>query len=151
MTQQRLLISIMMAVSLLIAGCQTTSNNSSSYSTYNQRVVKDGYIQKTRMLDSGSMPDGTGMVAGAVIGGVLGNTIGGGSGRTLATVGGAAAGAYVGNQIQKNNRKQQLMEVTVRFKSGETGVYNVDPAQNLRAGDPVRVTIDGQNVQLMRR
>ena len=37
-----------------------------------------------------------------MVGGLLGNQIGGGTGKTLATVGGAAAGGYVGNEVQKN-------------------------------------------------
>ncbi len=43
-----------------------------------------------------------GTAIGALVGGVLGNQIGAGSGRTLATLGGAAAGAYAGNHIQRN-------------------------------------------------
>ena len=35
-------------------------------------------------------------------GGVLGNQIGGGTGQTVATVAGAAAGGYAGSKIQKN-------------------------------------------------
>ena len=38
-----------------------------------------------------------GTAIGAVAGGLLGSQIGGGTGRTLATVGGAAAGGYAGN------------------------------------------------------
>jgi len=43
-----------------------------------------------------------GTAIGAVVGGVLGNQIGGGKGRTVTTIGGAAAGGYAGNRIQKN-------------------------------------------------
>lgn len=39
-----------------------------------------------------------GTLAGGVAGGVLGNQIGSGSGRTVATVGGALGGAYLGNE-----------------------------------------------------
>jgi uncharacterized protein YcfJ len=41
-------------------------------------------------------------VLGAVIGGILGHQIGGGSGRDLATVGGAVAGAAVGSNIARD-------------------------------------------------
>lgn len=43
-----------------------------------------------------------GTVVGATAGGLLGNTIGGGNGNTVATIGGAAAGAYVGNRVGRN-------------------------------------------------
>ena len=36
-----------------------------------------------------------GMATGAIVGGVLGHQIGGGSGRTVATIGGAALGGFV--------------------------------------------------------
>ena len=39
----------------------------------------------------------TGTAIGAVAGGLLGSTIGGGKGKTVATIGGAAAGGYAGN------------------------------------------------------
>lgn len=42
-----------------------------------------------------------GTATGAVIGGLLGNQVGGGNGKKLATVIGAAAGAYTGNKLQE--------------------------------------------------
>ena len=52
----------------------------------------------------------TGTVIGAVVGGVVGSQIGSGSGRDIARIGGAAAGGYAGNQIQK--RRQANNTVT---------------------------------------
>ena len=52
------------------------------------------------------------MGAGAVAGGLLGHQIGGGTGRTLATVGGAAAGGYAGNQVQKNMQEKDTVSRT---------------------------------------
>jgi uncharacterized protein YcfJ len=40
-----------------------------------------------------------GTVAGGVAGGVLGSMIGHGTGKTVATIGGAGAGALVGNEV----------------------------------------------------
>ena len=42
-----------------------------------------------------------GTAIGAVVGGVIGNQFGGGKGKKLATVAGAAGGAYAGNRAQK--------------------------------------------------
>jgi uncharacterized protein YcfJ len=53
-----------------------------------------------------------GSVAGAVIGGVLGHQIGGGSGRSIATVAGAAGGGYAGNRIQKNLQDKDTVTTT---------------------------------------
>jgi uncharacterized protein YcfJ len=42
-----------------------------------------------------------GTVIGAIVGGAIGHQFGGGSGKTLATAAGAAAGGYGGNRAQK--------------------------------------------------
>jgi uncharacterized protein YcfJ len=56
----------------------------------------------------------TGTVVGGVAGGLLGSTIGSGSGRTVATIAGAAGGAYVGNQVQKNAQRKNVVTTTER-------------------------------------
>lgn len=56
----------------------------------------------------------TGSVIGGVAGGLLGHQIGGGRGKTLATVAGAAGGAYAGNQVQKNMQEKDVETVTER-------------------------------------
>ena len=53
---------------------------------------------------------GTGI--GALVGGVLGHQVGGGSGKTLATVAGAAGGGYAGNQIQKKTQQNDTTTST---------------------------------------
>ena len=53
-----------------------------------------------------------GAVVGGVVGGLLGHQIGGGKGKTLATVGGAAAGAYAGHEIQKQHQKNNATYTT---------------------------------------
>jgi uncharacterized protein YcfJ len=55
-----------------------------------------------------------GTAIGAVAGGLLGSTIGGGKGKTLATVGGAAAGGYAGNQVQANMQQKDVTTTTER-------------------------------------
>jgi uncharacterized protein YcfJ len=55
-----------------------------------------------------------GTVIGGVAGGLLGSTIGSGSGRTAATVLGAAGGAYAGNQVQKNMQRKEVITTTER-------------------------------------
>lgn len=43
-----------------------------------------------------------GTAVGALVGGLLGHQIGAGSGRAVATIGGAAVGGYAGNRVQRN-------------------------------------------------
>ena len=55
-----------------------------------------------------------GTVLGGLAGGLLGSTIGGGKGKTIATVAGAAAGGYAGNQVQKNLQEKDVVTKTER-------------------------------------
>lgn len=55
-----------------------------------------------------------GTVLGGVAGGLLGSQIGGGSGKKVATVIGAAGGAYAGNQVQKGMQERDTHSVTER-------------------------------------
>jgi uncharacterized protein YcfJ len=57
--------------------------------------------QVTQAPNSGSNVGG--LLLGGLIGGVLGHQVGGGSGKDLATVGGAVAGAMVGNNVAGGN------------------------------------------------
>lgn len=53
-----------------------------------------------------------GTVLGGVAGGLLGSQIGGGSGKKVATVLGAAGGAYAGNQVQKGMQQRDVDSAT---------------------------------------
>jgi len=55
-----------------------------------------------------------GTVIGAVVGGVIGNQIGDGRGKDIARVGGAAAGGYAGNRIQKGMQDRNTSQETQR-------------------------------------
>jgi uncharacterized protein YcfJ len=56
----------------------------------------------------------TGTVVGGVAGGLLGSAIGSGTGRTVATIAGAAGGAYVGNKVQKSAQQKNVVTTTER-------------------------------------
>ena len=53
---------------------------------------------------------GTGI--GALVGGILGHQVGGGTGKTLATIAGAGAGGYAGNQIQRKVQQSDTYTTT---------------------------------------
>jgi len=59
-----------------------------------------------------------GAIAGGVAGGLLGNQIGGGKGKTVATVGGLAGGAYAGYQVEKRLKTKKMVKVSVKFDNG---------------------------------
>lgn len=54
------------------------------------------WVERQQVQAQDNRPSTGGMLAGAILGGVLGHQVGGGSGRDIATVGGALAGGAIG-------------------------------------------------------
>ncbi|MGK2941882.1 MAG: glycine zipper 2TM domain-containing protein [Immundisolibacter sp.] len=94
-------------------------------------------IQSYRVEGQGS---GVGAVAGAVVGGLLGNQVGGGSGKKIATVAGAAGGAYAGHEIEKRQRAGTTYQVDVRMENGNTVTLDYANPPTLSEGQKVRVS-----------
>jgi outer membrane lipoprotein SlyB len=82
---------------------------------------------------------GLGAVAGGVVGGLLGNQIGGGSGKKIATVAGAAGGAFAGHQAEKHLKSTVRYDVTVKMDDGSTQTFSYDTQPAFQAGSKVRV------------
>lgn len=72
----------------------------------------DEQVTHTRVVKDVNRISGTAI--GAVAGGLLGHQVGGGDGKKLATVAGAAAGAYAGNQTQKRMQEGNTYTTTER-------------------------------------
>lgn len=84
-----------------------------------------------------------GAVVGGLVGGLLGNQIGGGRGRTLATLAGAAGGAFAGHTIQRDHQQDNPSSMQMRYvchtvrdqtRSTQTEGYEVTYILNGRAG-----------------
>lgn len=104
-----------------------------------------GVVESITASEVKGQPSGVGMVAGGVTGGVIGNQIGGGSGRTIATIVGAAGGAYVGNEIEKNAKKTTVYRITVRMDDGTTRTLTQETPPGFGIGEKVRI-VDGRLV-----
>ena len=87
---------------------------------------------------------GVGAIAGGLVGGLLGNQVGGGSGKTAATVLGAAGGAYAGHAIEKNTKKVTVYEVRIRMNDGT--IRTLEQGSAIAAG--TRVVVDGNTVRM---
>jgi uncharacterized protein YcfJ len=77
-----------------------------------REVCEDVQVQKQAPVKDENRI--AGKVIGGVAGGLLGSTIGGGTGKTVATIAGAAGGAYAGNQVQKNMQSKDVVTTTER-------------------------------------
>ena len=85
------------------------------------------------------------MAVGGVAGGLLGNQIAKGNGRTIATIAGAAGGAYVGNEVEKKSKSAVTYRITVRMEDGTYRTINQASQPAYGVGDRVKV-VDGNIV-----
>ena len=134
-------IAIGMTAGMLLTGCISQPTRPVQHEQAQYRDVF-GTVQRIDVISTrASQPSGVGMIGGAIVGGLLGHQVGGGTGKTLATVAGAAAGAYGGNEIEKNYAgTSQTYRITVRTRDGRLLSYDQEDAQGLRVGDRVRVS-----------
>lgn len=108
------------------------------------RCNECGVVDSVRAVEVKGEGSGVGAVAGGVVGGILGNQVGGGRGRTAMTVVGAGAGAYAGNEVEKNMNKSISYEIRVRMDDNSYRTFHsAQPA--VGAGQRVKVR-DGQLV-----
>ena len=93
-------------------------------------------VSQTEKAGEGSA---VGMITGGVVGAVLGHQLGGGFGKDLATVAGAAGGAYAGKEIEKRATTHKVWTVTVKLPNGHTSNFEYASHPGYQIGDWVRV------------
>lgn len=99
-----------------------------------------GRVTGVRVIEKEGETGVGGMIAGGVVGGLLGHQIGRGRGRDVATVAGAAGGAYAGNKIEGKMKATKTWAVSVRFDNGSDRTFNFDGDPGLTAGDTVKAS-----------
>ncbi|WP_431273030.1 glycine zipper 2TM domain-containing protein [Variovorax ureilyticus] len=102
-----------------------------------------GKVESVRAIQSSKPASGVGAVAGGVVGGVIGHQIGSGRGRTVATVAGAAGGAYAGNKVEKKKNTKTVYEVSVRMQDGSMRTVQTTTAPPVGQA----VTLKGNELQ----
>jgi outer membrane lipoprotein SlyB len=98
-----------------------------------------GTVTDMKTVEVKGEGSGLGVVAGGVIGGVIGHQIGSGRGNTLATVAGAAGGAYAGNQVEKNSKTKTQFQVIVKLETGESRTFTYNAATAYKIGDKIKI------------
>jgi outer membrane lipoprotein SlyB len=104
-----------------------------------------GTVTSVRMIEKDGEGGAAGLVAGGVAGALLGHQVGGGTGKTLATVAGAAGGAYAGKTIEGKMNKVKEWHVGVHYENGKNGTVVLRNDPGLRNGDRVRRQNGGLN------
>ena len=140
MKQLTLIVSMLLSLAL-VSGC-ASSLSSGAYtrdSARQMQTVYYGTVESVRTVQIEGTKTSVGTGAGAIAGGILGNQVGGGSGRALATVGGALLGGVAGSAAEEGITRQPGYEITVRLDNGRT-VSIVQAADvSFQPGERVRV------------
>ena len=105
-----------------------------------------GTVTEVKSYKKEGEASGVGAVAGGVIGGVLGHQVGSGRGNTAATIVGAGAGAYAGNQVEKNQKSHMVYAVHIKMDDGRDRTFNFSSPTSYQAGDKVKI-VDGKLVR----
>ena len=108
-----------------------------------------GVVDRVELVEKKGQGSGLGMVAGGVVGGVLGHQIGSGRGNTAATILGAGAGAYAGNEIEKNAKKSSYWAVAIRMDNGSTRNFTYTNQPPVHEGERVRLIDGGRRLALV--
>jgi outer membrane lipoprotein SlyB len=108
-----------------------------------------GVVQSIRYVEQQGQTSGLGAVAGGVVGGVLGHQIGSGRGNTVATVAGAAGGAYVGNKIEQNKKKKAYWSVAIKMDNGTARTFTYSNQPTVHEGERVKLVDGGRRLALL--
>ncbi len=129
-----------LALSILLPGCaQKGGETFRSSDQQKANTVHYGTVLSVRTVQIDTEATGIGAVLGGVAGGVLGSLFGSGSGKTAATVGGAAIGALGGYATERGISKHDALEIIVQLDNG-SHIAVVQDADNYYAkGDKVMV------------
>jgi outer membrane lipoprotein SlyB len=104
----------------------------------NHTCTDCGKVIAVNMQDKQGEGGALGVIAGGVVGGLLGNQVGGGTGRNLATIAGAAGGAYAGHKVEENMKSSKVWVVSVQYDNGNKNTYDFDHDPGFRTGELIR-------------
>lgn len=141
------------AMTLALTGCVTTqgggnmmqgNNYNNGNNGYNQSNTHYGRVTNVReYMTQKNDNNYLAIAGGALVGGILGNQVGGGTGKKLATVAGAGAGAYAANEYTKKPQNVTMVEIQIHDDNGQTYTINQEKNANYFNGMRVRVQMNG--------
>ena len=97
-----------------------------------------GRVMAVAVTQKAGDASAVGVIAGGAIGAVLGNQIGGGFGKDLATLAGAAGGAYAGKIIEEKMKTHTVWTVSVHYANDSKTSFEFTADPGFQVGDWVR-------------
>ena len=145
---------LVLATALCLTGCVTEDPSMPSYPSAMRGQAMQVFqvqilsVQRVALRGESSI---VGVGTGAVAGGVLGSFIGHGKAKTLATVGGAIAGGFAGDAVERKATSGTGLDIMVRTPSGQTwSVVQNDHGENFYNGEWVRMLVNGDKRTITR-
>lgn len=148
--QRVIRIAVPALVLVLLTACASNRPNRVNEPVYSpsrtnapaQASVAYGIV---RSIEAGNVAGDQAQGGGAVLGGIIGAVVGrqfadSNSGKNVGTVAGAVGGALIGNEVEKNaRREQQGVRVNVQLDQGGVRSFDFKSSGELRVGDRVRI------------
>lgn len=134
--KKRIVLSLVLAAAGLGAQAQSPNASSTAKAVHCGDCVT---VQEVHAVKRKGEGGAAGMIGGAVVGGLLGHQVGGGTGKTLATVGGAAAGAYAGNEVQKQVNSKTVWVTKVKMRDGTFRTFEQEAQPTWKSGQQVHL------------
>jgi outer membrane lipoprotein SlyB len=123
-----------------LAGAEKSSSTGTVSSPVGAACADCGKVLAVTVTEKRGEGSAAGMIGGGVVGALLGNQIGKGGTRDLATLAGAAGGAYAGHKIEEAAKSSKSWAVRVRLDSGEERSFAFDHDPAFVAGDLVKMS-----------
>ena len=97
-----------------------------------------GRVMSVGVTEKAGEYSAVGVIAGGALGAVLGNQVGGGVGKDLATLAGAAGGAYAGKVIEEKIKTHKVWSVTVVYGNESRASFDFLNDPGFQVGDRVK-------------
>ena len=137
---------------VVLSACSTTSPDVIKPGDA-QRLsnVQDAVVLNVRPVVVEGQQSGTGAVAGGVVGTIAGSSVGGRRESSAVGVLGAAAGAVIGNAIERFGTREEAVEILVQLPNGDRrSLVQAKGLEMLAPGDPVLLISSGGRTRVMR-
>ena len=145
-------LGILLACSLLVTACATTSQSASSYGhgqAQREMNVRKGVVESVRPVTLEATNSGSGSLVGGLLGGIAGSNIGGGSrGSAVGTIAGVVGGSIAGHAVEGAVNKKNGLEITVKFDNGSMSAITQEADEQFHQGERVRVLSDGRTTRV---
>lgn len=138
---RNLILGLCLIAALSFWGC-ASSMSGSAYSRDQARqiqTVREGTVVAVRPVQIEGTKSGLGTIAGGILGGALGSAVGEGSGQVIAIAAGGVGGAVAGSAVEEGVTRQNGLEISVKFDSGETVAIVQAADEQFAVGERVRV------------